>query len=169
MLRVIEPRLGEVDVQHRIVGMPGEVCSRKVPVVVVRQLAGTGHSPPNIILQLGEGLPVVLGVVPGIPHDVLVDIEQAVPVPTFGELLHPLAPGGVDVLPVVALKYTSFISHMLFAPQSPPRYHILLKFLMILQLTARPPAPPKSPWPAPRVPCTILPLLLGAFHLPWNL
>ena len=60
-------------------------------------MPGLVTAPPNIILQLGEGLPVVLGVVPGIPHDVLVDIEQAVPVPPFGKLLHPLAPDGVDV------------------------------------------------------------------------
>ena len=31
------------------------------------------------------------------------DIEQAVPVPTFGELLHPLAPDGVDVLLLVVV------------------------------------------------------------------
>ena len=75
MIRIIEPRLGEVDVQHGIIGMPGKDSRRKIPVV--------------------------LGVVPGIPHDVLVDIQQAVPTATLGELLHPLAPGGVDVLLLV--------------------------------------------------------------------
>ena len=81
--------------------MPGKDSRRKIPVVVVRQLARTGHRPPNIILQLGKTLAVVLGVVPGVPHNVLMDIQQPVPAATLGELLHPLAPGGVDVLLLV--------------------------------------------------------------------
>ena len=103
MIRIIEPRLGEVNVQNGIVGMPGEVGRCKIPVVVVRELAGAGNGPPNIVLQLGEGLPVVLGVIPGIAHNVFMDIQQAVPVAPLGKLLHPLAPGGVDVLLLVVI------------------------------------------------------------------
>ena len=83
--------------------MPGKDSRRKVPVVIVHQLAGTGHSAPNIILQFGKALPVVLGVVPGVAHNVLMDIQQPVPVAPLGELLHPLAPDGVDVLLLVVV------------------------------------------------------------------
>ena len=36
ILRIIEPRLGEIDIQHRIVGMPSKDSRRKIPVVVVQ-------------------------------------------------------------------------------------------------------------------------------------
>ena len=94
-------RLCEVNIQHRIIGMPGKHSRRKIPVVVVHQHAGTSHNTPNIILQLSKTLPTVLGVVPGVAHNILIDIQQAVPVAPLGELLHPLAPGGVDVLLLV--------------------------------------------------------------------
>ena len=32
------------------------------------------------------------------------DIQQAVPVPPLGELLHPLAPGGVDMLLLIVVR-----------------------------------------------------------------
>ncbi len=83
MVGIIEPCLCKVDIQHHVIGMPGKDSRRKVPVVIGYQLAGTGHRAPNIILQLGEGLAVILGVIPDVAH-VVVDVGH-IPVVAVGD------------------------------------------------------------------------------------
>lgn len=111
VLRIIEPCLSKVHIQHCVVGVPCENSLSEVVVVVVHKLAGRGGCAPDIILQLREVLAVVLGVVPGVAHDVLVDIQQpdqpavaAALGGAVGEHLHPLTLGGIGMLLLVVSR-----------------------------------------------------------------
>src|SRR5699024_3016221 len=92
---VVEAGLGKVDVEGRIVDMAREGGKDIVAVVVVHQLVRADRLTPGVVLQLGKVLAGGLGVIPGVAHHVLVDVEGTFPaaVALLGDLLDPLRTG----------------------------------------------------------------------------
>ena len=92
---VVEAGLGKVDVEGGIVDVAGKGGKDVVAVIVVHQLVRADRLTPGVVLQLGKVLAGRLGVIPGVAHHVLVDVQGALPaaVALLGDLLDPLRTG----------------------------------------------------------------------------
>ena len=74
-LGIIEPRLGEVDIQRGIKYVTGVRCIYIVSMVFVQQFIRAYRHTPGIISQLREAVAVGLGIVPGVALHILMDIQ----------------------------------------------------------------------------------------------
>lgn len=72
--------------------MPREGGKYIVAVVVVHQLVRADRLAPGVVLQLGKGLAGGLGVVAGVAHHVLMDVQGTLPAAraALRDLLDPL-------------------------------------------------------------------------------